>query len=168
MQRVKKILIRTAIAISLLLPVLTLIVQIPSVQKSLFSNVANRLAGEFGFDVVLEHAELEPFNGNVKFSGVLCETIGNVKVSCSDFSISGLDLIVNSDELKNATISNLEITADSFEDVQQCLIRFTSTGNEEEGSGAGDFQLDRFAIEHVDGISPEKLLGVLNCLNSLE
>lgn len=149
MQRVKKILIRTAIAISLLLLLLTLILQIPSVQKSLFSNVANRLAGKFGFDVVLEHAELEPFNGNVKFSGVLCETIGNVKVSCSDFSISGLDLIVNSDELKNATISNLEITADSFEDVQQCLIGFTSTGNEEEGSGAGDFQLDRFTIEHV-------------------
>ena len=130
MQRVKKILIRTAIAISLLLLLLTLIVQIPSVQKSLFSNVANRLAGEFGFDVVLEHAELEPFKGNVKFNQVLLETNGNVKVSCSDLSISGLDLIVNSNELKNATISNLEITADSFEDVQKFLKGFTSTGND--------------------------------------
>ena len=69
MLRVKNILIRTSIAISLLLLLLTLIVQIPSVQKSLFSNVANRLAGEFGVDVDLEHVELEPFNGNVKFSG---------------------------------------------------------------------------------------------------
>ncbi len=61
-----------------------------------------------------------------------------------------MDLIVNSDELKNATISNLEIYADSFEDVQQFLNKMTSTGNEEnEELGSGDFQLDRFTIEHV-------------------
>ena len=109
MQRVKKILIMTAITISLLILSLTLIVQIPTVQKALISNVANRLAGEFECEVILENAELEPFKGNVKFSQVLLETKGNVKVSCSDLSISGLDLIVNSNELKNATISNLEI-----------------------------------------------------------
>ena len=82
-----------------------------------------------------------------------------MKVSCSDFSISGLDLIVNSDELKNATISNLEITANSFEDVQQFLLDFTSTGNEVEGSY--DFQLDRLAIEHVRWNIAGEVVGIV-------
>jgi hypothetical protein len=141
MHKAKKIAFRTAIALGSLVLLLSIVIQMPWVQLAITNTTASYFAEKYNFTVNIESVKLKPLAGNLQFNGITCSN-QEVKLSLNEFSLSGIDLLFNKGWIREATLIDLSIEAQSFDSFNQ--IAAPATPGE-----IADVFLDKLSISNL-------------------
>jgi hypothetical protein len=106
MQRVKKIALKTVITLGLLVLLLSIVISTPAAQLKITNLTASYFAKEYNLGIEIEGVRFLPFEGQLRFSGITCDN-ADLELSCKEFDLSGLDLILNQKGHKHIEISGL-------------------------------------------------------------
>jgi len=146
MQRLKKILKRILVALIAVVLALIFLFQLPSVQRLITNKAANYISSTLGLTIEINDVSLKPLDGNLSFNGIKCTGSEHVSLNCEGVDINGLNLILNSEEPKTIHLHNVEVIAESIEELE---ILFASASDSGSNKNNSNFSVDLFTADNI-------------------